>query len=399
MADSEQINPGNWIGVFGGGQLGRMFTHAAQRLGYHVAVWEPEAGCPAGQVADLHIQAVSGAETQAARDLSTMCRAVTVEFENINATYLDVAAQVCAVRPNAEFLRMCQDRVLEKSSLSNAGFPTTPFLPIQRVDQARAAFAHFGHSMVLKTATSGYDGKGQVKVEHADRVDEAFASLRSNHVIAEKCISFRAELSMILARNGRGQVACYPLFENEHANHILDVTSCPVNPELVHLQPDAEEICRGIASRFKVEGLFCVEFFVDMQGRLMINEVAPRPHNSGHLTMEAFDCSQFEQQVRAVCNLPLIRPEMVRPAAMANLLGDVWSSGEPRWDRLLERGQTHLHLYGKNAPRPGRKMGHVTVLADDVATACHAARSARQCLNPSSAHDSPSSSPALSIHE
>ena len=378
---NETVKPGSWLGVFGGGQLGRMFTHAAQRMGYHVAIWEPEGNCPAGQAADRHFQpAGPEQERDSALELGQLCQAVTLEFENINAAYLRIAAPHTLVCPGAEFLEICQDRVLEKSSLAGAGFPTTPFLPVQTAEHVEVALAEFGAPIVLKTARSGYDGKGQAVVRSAGDAPAVFASLDSNHLIAEKWIEYQAEVSMIAARNARGQIECFPLVENEHANHILDVSRCPVRPELMHLQQRATEICRGIADRFQVVGLFCVEFFVDRQGNLLINEIAPRPHNSGHLTIEAFDCSQFEQQVRAMCNLPLARPVQLRPAAMSNLLGDVWERGEPDWNAALTQACVHLHLYGKSEARAGRKMGHVTVLADDVALAAKQACSVRERL-------------------
>ena len=369
------------MGVFGGGQLGRMFTHAAQRLGYHVAVWEPEANCPAAQAADRHLQpAGPDEETAAAKELGKLCDSITIEFENINSSHLRAAATTSRVCPGAEFLEICQDRVLEKSSLSKAGFPTTPFLPVQNQTHVAHAIEAFGTPVVLKTARSGYDGKGQAVVRSQDTIREIFDSLDSDHLIAEKWIPYQAEVSMIAARNASGQIECYPLVENEHANHILDVSRCPVQPQLIHLQSHATEICRGIASKFEVVGLFCVEFFVDSQGELLINEIAPRPHNSGHLTIEAFDCSQFEQQVRAMCNLPLARPVQLRPAAMSNLLGDVWDKGEPNWNAALVQPSVHLHLYGKSQARAGRKMGHLTVLDDDAGRAADKSREIRKQL-------------------
>ena len=375
------IQPGSWLGVFGGGQLGRMFTHTAQRMGYHVAVWEPEANCPAAQAADRHFKPASpDEEFDAATELGKLCDSITIEFENINSNYLRTAALTSRVCPGAEFLEICQDRVLEKSSLSQAGFPTTPFLPVQNQLQVSQAIDAFGTPIVIKTARSGYDGKGQAVVRNANEIRQAFESLDSDHLIAEKWIPYQAEVSMIAARNASGQIECFPLVENDHANHILDVSRCPVQPKLVGLQAHATEICRGIASRFEVVGLFCVEFFVDAHGELLINEIAPRPHNSGHLTIEAFDCSQFEQQVRAMCNLPLARPVQLRPAAMSNLLGDVWSAGEPNWNAALVQPSVHLHLYGKSQPRAGRKMGHVTVLDDDAERAAEKAREIRKQL-------------------
>lgn len=375
------LQPGSWLGVLGGGQLGRMFTHAAQQLGFRVAVWEPESDCPAGQVSDRHFQVDHWAENpELVRQFRELCQAVTLEFENVDAALLRIVAERCYVRPGANFLEICQDRIREKSSLAAAGFPTTPFRHVRDQSDLQRAVQELGTPLILKTATSGYDGKGQVKIQHASDAVAAWRQLNSNHVIAEQNIDFLAEVSMITARNARGQIECYPLFENEHSHHILDVTRCPAQPQFAQLQSAAEEICRGIADCFAVEGLYCVEFFVDQHGKLLINEIAPRPHNSGHLTLEAFNCSQFEQQVRALCNLPLAQPQMIRPAAMANLLGDVWQSGEPNWSVVLSHPHAHLHLYGKSSPRPGRKMGHLTVLDDDVTRSVQLARQLRHDL-------------------
>lgn len=367
------IPPGSWLGVFGGGQLGRMFTHAAQRLGYHVAIFEPEVDSPAAQAADRHFCVNQGGQTeeQLVDAMSQLCVAVTLEFENIPASLVRRAGALTATRPSVDFLEICQDRVREKSSLSEAGFPTTPFRPVNNVAEVILAAEALGWPLVLKTAQSGYDGKGQGIVRSPELLPQVWQSLNDTHVIAEKRIDFEAEVSMIVARNARGEIECFPLVENEHANHILDLSRCPVSPALQRCEQPAAEICRGIAERFEVVGLFCVEFFVTKQGELMINEIAPRPHNSGHLTIEAFNCSQFEQQLRAICNLPLVKPVQLQPAAMVNLLGDVWFVGEqsvePKWSVVFGQPQAHLHLYGKQEPRRRRKMGHITVLGEDAA--------------------------------
>lgn len=368
--DQAIIPPGSWLGVFGGGQLGRMFTHAAQKLGYHVAILEAKENSPAAQAADRHFcQATANATAEALIDeMCDLCSAVTLEFENIPASWVRRASERTLTRPGVEFLEICQDRVREKSGLASAGFPTTPFQPVESEADVLLAAQSLGWPLVLKTAQSGYDGKGQGIVRRAEDLPELWHSLGTSHVIAEKWIEFVAEVSMLAARNASGSIECYPLVENEHAHHILDTSSCPVRPELLELQTQATEVCRGIAERFSVVGLFCVEFFVTRQGELMINEIAPRPHNSGHLTIEAFNCSQFEQQVRAICNLPLMPPNQLHPAAMANLLGDLWLADgdvfEPNWAVALQHSSAHLHIYGKQDPRPARKMGHLTVLGD-----------------------------------
>jgi 5-(carboxyamino)imidazole ribonucleotide synthase len=366
--DQSIIVPGSWLGVLGGGQLGRMIAQAAQRLGYHVAVFEPEVNSPAAQTADRHFCTTldpSKSDTELVNEMAQLCAALTLEFENIPVELVKAAAQHTQTRPGAQFLEICQDRQREKESVARIGCPTTPFRAVANVDQARQAAEELGWPIVLKTARSGYDGKGQRIVHSPADLPQAWDSLGSNHVVAEKWIDFVAEVSMIAARNARGQFVCFPLFENQHANHILDVTRCPADGDLAKLQDEAASICRAVAEQYEVEGLFCVEFFVNRQGGLMVNEMAPRPHNSGHLTIEAFDISQFEMQVRAICNLPLRKPVQLMPAAMVNLLGDVWQRGQPNWSEALQPERTFLHLYGKAEPRPGRKMGHITVLAAD----------------------------------
>lgn len=378
-----QINPGSWLGVLGGGQLGRMFTHAAQRLGYHVAVFETEAGCPASQAADRHFcPAPDGSDTQSLlTEMAQLCSAITLEFENVSVAQVQLASNWTLAHPNAEFLSICQDRIREKASLADAGLPTTPFVAVSSSDEVLLAGEQLGWPLVLKTAQSGYDGKGQALVKNPSEVQQAWDGLESTHVIAEKWIAFEAEVSMLTARNLRGEVESYPLLENHHANHILDVSFCPASPSLLPMQAQAQAICRRIAEQFSVVGIFCVEFFVTKTGELMINEIAPRPHNSGHLTIEAFTCSQFEQQVRAICNLPLVPAKLIEPAAMINILGDVWESGDPRWEAALGDRNTHLHLYGKASPRVGRKMGHVTCLDTDSQSAAERARRIHRALH------------------
>ncbi len=373
MGKALAIPPGNWVGVLGGGQLGRMFVHAAQRLGYHIAIFEPESGSPAAQSADRHFMPESNRDSELAMvdAMASLCQVITLEFENISSDLVRRAAEQTLTRPNADFLEMCQDRLREKGSLSEAGFPTTPFRAVTSEADVLIAAEDLGWPLVLKTARSGYDGKGQGIVTDADHLTTCWSSFGDLHLIAEKWIEFESEVSMIAARNPRGDIECYPLIENEHANHILDVSRCPVRPELQKYDAIARDICRGIAERFDVVGLFCIEFFVTKQGELIVNEVAPRPHNSGHLTIEAFTCSQFEQQLRAVCDLPLVKPVQIQPAAMANLLGDVWFIAEqltePQWSVILDQPQAHLHLYGKREPWRRRKMGHITVLGEDAA--------------------------------
>jgi 5-(carboxyamino)imidazole ribonucleotide synthase len=382
MHGENVILPGNWLGVLGGGQLGRMFSAAAQRLGYRVAVFDPEVDCPASQVADRHFcrsLQTDLSDVQLVQQMAKLCQAVTLEFENIPSLLVSEAAKHTHTRPGADFLTICQDRQLEKESIAKVGCPATPFCPVQSVAAAEsAANEQLGWPVVLKTARSGYDGKGQRIVRNSAELPQAWESLASNHVVAEKWIDFVAEVSMIAARNAAGQFVSYPLMENRHRHHILDVTCCPAASELAQLQDEAAAICRAVAAEYLVEGLFCVEFFVTREGKLLVNEMAPRPHNSGHLTIEAFDISQFEMQVRAICNLPLRQPVQLSPAAMTNLLGDLWQTAEPNWSAVLARPKTALHLYGKSQPRAGRKMGHITVLGEaaDVGRLATEARAA-----------------------
>lgn len=382
--------------MLGGGQLGRMFTHAAQRMGYRVAVYEAESDCPAGQAADRHFHPDANESVEPlVEEFARLCDVVTLEFENIDPALVRQLESWTKTSPGAEFLSICQDRIREKTAVRDAGFPTTPFMAVGSPEAVQAAGDELGWPLVLKTATSGYDGKGQTIVKSPAEIDEAWKLLGTDHVIAEQWIAFEAEVSMITARNERGEIASYPLFENTHANHILDITRCPVSEELSGCELQAAEICHGLAKQFSVVGLFCVEFFVSKQGELMVNEIAPRPHNSGHLTIEAFNCSQFEQQLRAICNLPLAQTQQLKPAAMANLLGDIWfpeaasqssspsdlsDSGEPNWAAAMRYPWSYLHLYGKAEPRLGRKMGHLTVLDSSSLSASQRAAQIRQAL-------------------
>ncbi|MGN6546215.1 MAG: 5-(carboxyamino)imidazole ribonucleotide synthase [Aureliella sp.] len=390
-----QIDPGSWLGIFGGGQLGRMFTHVAQARGYHVAVFEAEEGCPAGQAADRHLCPADddGHVLELVETLAQSCSAVTLEFENVPADWVRIAERHSLARPGAEFLEICQNRVREKSSLRSAGFPVTPFMPVRSAAEVRAAAGELGWPLIIKTSRSGYDGKGQAVVRSPHDVEAAWSSLNTDDAIAEQRIDFVAEVSMLGARNARGQVVTYPLVENTHANHILDVSRCPVSPGLQRYETAAREIVTGVATDFQVQGLFCVEFFVDAQKGLLVNEMAPRPHNSGHLTIEAFPVSQFEQQLRAVCNMPLARTDEFRPAAMANLLGDLWYAPSVEtvdaptdqlrrlcWENVFKTHAAYLHLYGKAQPRVGRKMGHLTCLADSAEVAVERVQQLRASL-------------------
>ncbi|GIW97887.1 MAG: N5-carboxyaminoimidazole ribonucleotide synthase [Pirellulaceae bacterium] len=382
MNDRRMLPPGSWIGILGGGQLGRMITHAAQRMGYHVIILDPEEDCPAAQAADRHVVCPTddSADDDLIESFARRCDVVTLEFENVAVDVARKAGRFAPIHPRPEILETCQDRLREKNNVRAAGFATAPFRSVTSWEECQQAGEELGFPLVLKTVRSGYDGKGQVTVRAAEQLDAAWAAVGDQPLIAEKWIPFTAEVSMLVARNLRGQIQTFPLLENEHANHILDVTRCPVSADLRDLEEEARRICTGLAEEMGLIGLMCVEMFVDNDGHLLVNEIAPRPHNSGHLTIEAFQCSQFEMAVRAVCNLPLVKPEQWTPAAMANLLGDLWDNGPPDWEAILAHANVHLHLYGKAEPRPGRKMGHVTVLDATSSEAAITARELREAV-------------------
>ena len=362
------IAPGATLGVFGGGQLGRMFTHAAQRLGYRVVIFTDESDSPAGQVAQ---ETVIGdyLDPSAVRLFAGKVDVITLEFENIALEAVSRAAEVTLVRPGVGVLAVAQHRIKEKQTLESFGLPVTPFREVRDFQDVHAAVQELGWPLVLKTTNWGYDGKGQRRVSNLAEANSAIELLGPEPLIAEKWIQYRAEVSVIVARNALGNTVVYPMFTNSHSNHILDVTTCPAEPELSDVAKQAEAIALKVAECLQLEGILCVEFFVGLDDQLMINEIAPRPHNSGHLTIEACRTSQFEQQVRAVCNLPLGDTSLIQPAAMANLLGDVWGDGSPRFELALADSATYLHLYGKDGARPGRKMGHLTKLSTTAADA------------------------------
>jgi 5-(carboxyamino)imidazole ribonucleotide synthase len=377
--DAAPILPGAMLGVLGSGQLGRMFAMAAARLGYRVHVFAPEPDAPAADVA--YRQTVAAFEdADAIAEFARSVDVVTFEFENIPVTATEAASKFTSVRPSGGALHRCQDRLREKGFLRAAGIPCTPFAEATTAEQLSAAIKELGMPAVLTTAAWGYDGKGQSLVRSAAEAEAARQSLGGAAAILEGFVDFDCELSMLAARSAGGEEAFFGPVANEHANHILDVSTYP-RPDLMHVQKEAREIAHAVLRELDVIGLICVEFFLTRDGKLLVNEIAPRPHNSGHLTIDACACSQFEQQVRAVCGLPLGSFELTTPAAaMANLLGDVWQNGEPHWTRVLADPRLRLHLYGKTKARPGRKMGHLTALADSADEAAKLVRSARESL-------------------
>lgn len=372
------ILPGNTIGIFGGGQLGRMIAIAAKRMVYRVVVLDPTPDCPAGQVADDEITAPY-TDVAAARDLARRCAVVTAEFENVPAETLEAIEPMVPVRPSSRVLRIAQNRIAEKTFLAEHGFPVPNFRPVRSHEELLRAISEIGCPALLKTATGGYDGKGQVRIEHPDEAERAWERLGKVDCVLEEFVPLEREVSVIVARNLRGEEVVYPVAENTHANHILDTSVMParIAPELARR---AQEWARSIAEALGVVGLLCVEMFVAQDGRLLVNELAPRPHNSGHQTFDAAVTSQFEQLVRAICNLPLGSTELYRPAAIANLLGDLWEGGEPNWAKALELPEVKLHLYGKAEPRPGRKMGHLTATAETPDEALQKVLEARRRL-------------------
>ena len=356
------VLPGSTIGILGSGQLGRMIAIAARRMGYRVHTLSPESDSPTGQVADREIVAAYD-DVEAVKRFAGDVDVITLEFENISAACVDAASPIAPVRPKGSVLHTTQNRLREKTFLDDHGFPVAPFRHIKsRVELARAV-EEIGTPAVLKTAGFGYDGKGQVKIESADAVDSAWTSMAGQEAVLEAFIDFDLEMSVVAARGLNGDFAHYVAVENKHTNHILDVTTAPADVSGA-VNVAAVNLTKRVFEALDVVGVSCVEYFLDRDENLIINEIAPRVHNSGHYTFDACVTSQFEQQVRAVCGLPLGSTEQPRPAAMANLLGDLWENGEPDWSAALAIPEVKLHLYGKQEARPGRKMGHLTAMAD-----------------------------------
>ena len=372
------IAPGAALGVLGGGQLGRMFAIAARRMGYRVHTFSPEDDAPAGQVADLEVTA-SYEDLDALRTFARGVEVVTFEFENVPIEAIDAIEALAPVRPSGVVLHTAQQRAREKTFLADRGVPTAPFAQAATLDELWDAVARVGTPAVIKTAAFGYDGKGQHKVATPADVEHIWTAIGHQEAVVEKFINLQAEISIVAARGIDGEVAAFPPFENRHRNHILDLTTAPAAiPAPVARR--AAEITRTILEELQYVGVLCVEFFVSTEGELLVNELAPRPHNSGHLTLDAAVTSQFEQQVRAICGLPLGSAEIPRPAAMANLLGDLWVDGEPNWAAACRFTDVKLHLYGKTNARPGRKMGHLTAVGKTVPDAQERVIAARDAL-------------------
>jgi 5-(carboxyamino)imidazole ribonucleotide synthase len=372
------ILPGATVGVLGGGQLGRMFALQARTMGYGVVVLDPDPASPAGAVADRHIQAPYEDE-RALSELSASCAAITTEFENVPATALQILAKSSLVRPPVEAIATSQDRIAEKSFLQRHGIPTARFHAVRDVGELKAAVAGLRLPALLKTSRLGYDGKGQELVNSEEDAVRAFQRFGGVPCVLEELLTLEGELSVVLARGADGDMAPFPVAENRHRDGILETSVVPARvPDA--MGREARELATGLAEEMEYVGVLGVELFVANGGRLLVNEMAPRPHNSGHYTLDACSTDQFEQQLRALCGLPLAKPWLLSPVAMINLLGDLWTGGEPRWEEALRRPGVRLHLYGKAEARPGRKMGHLNCLGTDPDRALATALETRDAL-------------------
>ncbi len=379
------IPPGSTLGVLGGGQLGRMLAHAATRLGYHLHVYEPGEDSPAAEVAT---KAFTAAYKDAARlrQFARSCAAVTYEFENVPVEPLSDIEQLVPLRPHWEVLEVCQNRLREKRWLKQNGFPHVPFAEVEVGADLAAAIKRIGLPCVVKTADFGYDGKGQFKVTDKAEIAAAAKAFAKQRAVVERYVDFKCELSVIVARGLDGAMRTFPVAENIHTKHILDVSMVPARISAAAARR-AEEIARGIAEAFQLTGLLAVELFLGDDGELLVNEMAPRTHNSGHWTLDGCVTTQFEQQVRAIAGLPLGDTAPLAPAVvMVNILGDAWAwrgdelVGAPHWDQLLASPRAKLHLYGKAEPRPGRKMGHFTLTGETMKATLAEAKRLKQAL-------------------
>ena len=372
------ILPNSVIGVLGSGQLGRMFAISARRMGYRVHTFSPESDTPTGQVADFEISA-EYENLDAVHEFAKNVDVITFEFENVPFATVEAAEKYAPVRPNGEVLHIAQNRLREKTFLSASNFPVAPFRHVKTLKELQNSLAEIGFPGVLKTAGFGYDGKGQATIKSLDEAERAFEKIGATEAVLEAFVDFEKEISVVAARDLRGNFAHYGVIENAHENSILDVSFAPAFVS-DKIQKQAIEIARSILEKLDVVGVLCVEFFLTKNQSLLVNELAPRPHNSGHLTIDACVTSQFEQQLRAVCGFDLGATEFYKPAAMANLLGDLWENGEPRWATALQDSGIKLHLYGKQEARAERKMGHLTALAEISDNAVKAVKTARSVL-------------------
>jgi 5-(carboxyamino)imidazole ribonucleotide synthase len=360
---SRHILPTAMLGILGGGQLGRMFTMSALSMGYRVTVLEPDAESPAGALADVHLCAAFD-DPEALQHLADTCLAVTTEFENVPAQSMAFLERHIRVSPSSEAVAIAQDRILEKRFISATGLGVAPFLAIENLTDLEQDLT--GHLPgILKIARLGYDGKGQVRVHTREEATSAFLEMGGKPCVLERLLDLQTEISVIVARSGTGLAVCFPVAENQHDGGILDISIVPARVE-GRVVEHARHMALQLADALDYVGVLAVEFFVLDGGELLINEIAPRPHNSGHYTLDACLFSQFDQQVRTLCGLPPGDARLLNPAVMVNLLGDIWGDGEPAFDVLLSQPNVHLHLYGKKSARIGRKMGHFTVLDEEA---------------------------------
>jgi len=382
------IQPGAMLGILGGGQLGRMFVMAAQSMGYAVTVLDPAQDSPAGRTADRHLCA-DYLDFAALDELGSTCASVTTEFENVPADTLRYLAKFCPVRPNADCVSIAQDRIEEKQFLIRHGFALAPYLILDGQQSFATAIDPALFPGILKSSRFGYDGKGQKSIDSADELQSALLDRNNSPCVFEKRVPLLREISVILARGRDQQVAFFPIAENRHTNGILDTSIVPANIKNL-IAERALKIAEQVAIRLDYVGILCIEFFLLEDDQLLINEIAPRPHNSGHFSLDACITSQFEQQVRVLCDLPLGGTSLMRPAVMVNLLGDLWRENcAPNWRLILNHPNAKLHLYGKQEARPGRKMGHFTVLADSAREALTQAIDIKQALASQDVFDHP----------
>ena len=377
---SKALLPGSTVGMLGGGQLGRMFALSARVLGYKVVVLEPDPHSPAAQCADQHIQAAYDDE-KALKIFGETCDVITTEFENIPAYVLNLLSGYCPVRPSANAVEKAQDRMVEKAFIKECGLLPVPYGEIHTEADFQQALQEIQLPAILKTSRLGYDGKGQVVIHTEDELKSAFESVGKVPCVLEQRIDLDLEISVVLARNITGESQCFPVGENIHKDGILYQSIVPARAD-ADIADSAQAAAQRIADKLDYVGVMAVEFFITKQGALLVNEMAPRTHNSGHYSQDACITSQFEQQVRMVCNLPFGDTRLLSPVVMTNLLGDVWGNSQPNWDKILANPSSKLHLYGKKEARIGRKMGHFNTLSTDAIEAKKCADKIMQELTP-----------------
>jgi len=373
------ILPGSTLGMLGGGQLGRMFTIAARTMGYDVVVLDPNKNSPAGILATTHICA-EYSDQFALDQITKSCDAISTEFENVPASTLETLAKTKPVRPGAKAISIAQDRIQEKTFLKDNGFYTAPFAVINSLEDLKNNISTIGTPAILKVSRLGYDGKGQFAINTGSDIEKAWQTLEGEACVLEQRVPLDIEVSVVLARGTEGEVSSYPVSENIHQGGILDISIVPARIDQA-IKTKIINMAKDIAIALDYVGIMAVEFFIS-DGKILVNEIAPRPHNSGHYTLDACVTDQFEQQVRAVCGLALGDTTLLTPVVMVNMLGDIWHNGSaPQWQKLLNHPNVKLHLYGKPEARPGRKMGHFNVLSENIDDALNLAEELKQQLS------------------